>query len=460
MPGLARWARNVGATVGVTCAAAAAAGCGSAQLERPTSGPCVAADLVREAARARTSLVVKRWRPGPFYDAGHGASHVSWTARRSWGADAEAVISFPDPDRFAGAPDGFSRLVTRSWVYDAALVVLWRVRTGDVAAAARLLDTLAALQREDGAWGFSFAVENDGFYNAAYVRTGAVAWVVYAFAKYQRYSGDRRFAEVLAAGVGWLLGQIDPRTGLVRAGSGRWLGPDRFDPDAVADFTATEHVLDAWFALRAAALADPELNRRYALDGAADRLAAAAEARLWLPATRRYAQGAGATHTDTRSALDAAGTWAALYALAHGQPLRARGVLDWVAAEHAIAVAGWRGLRPYARAAPDTWFVEGSLAVAMVLARLGALAEARATLHPFAQLACSGGVPLVYSPIWREDFPLSPAAAPTVWFLFAADEVAHGHPGWLWNERPAAGAAPRATLRGCRLGWPDLPWEP
>ena len=406
-------------------------------------------------ARARSSFVVRRWRPGPFYDADRDGGHTAWRARRTWASDAEAVLSFPHPERFAGGPDGFARLATRSWVYDAALVALWRVREGNAAAAARLLDTLAALQRDDGAWGFSFAVEGDGFYNAAYVRTGTVAWVVYAFAKYQRHSRDTRFAGVLAGGVRWLLGQVDPRTGLVRAGQGRWLGPDRFEPDFVADFTATEHVIDTWFALRAAALADPALQASLDLNRAADQLAGAMEARLWLAETQRYAQGAGTTHTDARSALDAAGTWAALYALAQGRPARARALLAWVAVEHRIDVAGWTGLRPYAREAPDTWFVEGSLAAAMVTARSGDAGAARAALLPFVQLACSGGVPLVYSPVWREDFPLTPAVAPTVWFLFAADEVVHRHGAWLWNERPPGGPAPQG-VRGCRRQDPRL----
>ena len=54
----------------------------------------------------------------------------------------------------------------------------------------------------------------------------------------------------------------------------------------------------------------------------------------------------------------------------------ASAALDWVQRKHPIHVAGWDGLRPYVGDPPGTWFVEGSLAMPLALARMGRRAEA------------------------------------------------------------------------------------
>jgi hypothetical protein len=323
-----------------------------------------------------------------------------------------------------------------------ALAVLWRLQHGDRHAARRLVRTLTFLQRSDGAWGFSFNAEGDGFYNAAYVRAGTVAWAVYAVARYRQQTGDAEVAETLRNGVTWLLQRRDPATGLLQAGQGRWVSADRFHPDDPAPFSATEHVIDAWFALRAAAVADPALAASLKLDAAAAQVARALELYLWIDTSGRYGQGMSlgriATPRDNGSALDAAGTWSALFALQHGARQRALRMLDWVDARHATTVAGWRGLRPYAGEPPDMWFVEGSVARALALHRLGRRTAARGALQAFAALACQAGVPLPYAPTWQPDFPLAPAAAPTLWFLLAAHEIG-GSEAFLWRERPTDG---------------------
>jgi len=87
------------------------------------------------------------------------------------------VVSYPEPRRYGGGPTSFERMAGRSFVYDNALYVLLRSFEGQEVAARQVLQTIAALQRPDGAWGFSFNIRGDGFYNVDYVRTGAVAWV-------------------------------------------------------------------------------------------------------------------------------------------------------------------------------------------------------------------------------------------------------------------------------------------
>jgi len=403
-------------------------------LTRPETGTCRNADGAAWLSAASNSLIILKYRPGTLYDLDR-RGRPSVQGLGALPADSEAVLSFPNPERFAGGDAGFGAVRDRSFVYDDALVALWLTSRHNPSGARRILQSLAALQRSDGAWGFSFSVRGDGFYNASYVRAGTVAWTVYAFARYAEAFGDARFAATLERGVSWLLRQRDAASGLVLAGSGRWQDASSYDPAYVADFAATEHQVDAWFALTAAAGADPALEARLHLRAAVAELEAAMERELWLVTLGRYAQGLTAAGPDVGSALDAAGTWTTLFALATDQAAQATAALTWVLRQHPIRVAGWDGLRPYLGAAPATWFVEGSLALPIALARMGRLPEARKALQPFFDLACAGGVPLVYSPLWAADFPLSPATAPTVWFLFAGAEVLRGEPAFLWRER-------------------------
>lgn len=411
--------------------------CAPMVVLQPTDGPCAPADAKRWLAKAKRSLVLQSYQPGPLYDV-DGQDRAVPLVAGPLPADSVAVLSYPFPERFAGGGDGFAIMRGRSFVYDDALAALWLTAEGDFDNARRIVQTLAALQRADGAWGFGFQVTGDGFYNAGYVRTGTVAWAAYAIAKWQKTTGDQRFAPVLARAMTWLLGQRYPGNGLYDAGMGRWRDAQHFEPAFIADFAATEHQIDVWFALQAAADADPALQQLLHLRESAADLAAAIERSLWLAAEDRYAQGHTRQYPDFHSALDAAGTWAALYAVAAVNPGRAQDVLTWVHKHHAIEIGGWPGLRPYLDQPPETWFVEGALARPMALQRLGQAAAARKALQPFVDLACQAGVPLVYSPVWAEDFPLSPATAPTVWFLFAASEITGDRPPFLWTEQAPA----------------------
>lgn len=401
------------------------------ELRRPIAGPCRSAAVGDWLTRAEASLRFVDYRPGPVYDT-DDANLAIPVAIRPVAAGSRAVVSYPDLARFSGGDSDFSRLAERSFVYDNALAVIWALGRGDDGLARGLLQTLDALQRPDGSWGFSFSATADGFYNASYIRAGTVAWATYAAARYTSISGDERFVPMLERALAWLLAQVDPASGLVRAGRGRWLDGSHFNPAWDASFSATEHQIDVWFALRAAA-ADPERNARMGLNAAASRLAEAVDRQLWRPEEGRYAQGDDKGRQDSASALDASGTWAALWDLARGKPGRARQELHWVETTHGRDVLGWPGFVPYVPGAPDTWFVEGGLARALALHRLGDGAQALAALQPTVELACAGGVPLVYSPRWATDFPLSPAAAPTLWFALVARELG-GRPGYLWTE--------------------------
>lgn len=410
------------------------AGCAPTRLQREDMpSRCETPDAAALLQAAQRSLVLHPYRPRVIYDLDDAGRAVPFHAGRL-APDALAVLSYPDPQRFAGGAADFARMAHRSFLYDNALAVLWLVHVGDLPRARRVLATVAALQRPDGAWGFGFnAGDEDGYYNAAYVRTGAVAWVVYALAHYQQASHDVQFADTLARATQWLLAQRDAQTGLFRAGSGRWLDAAHFQPSWPARFFSTEHQIDVWFALAALARLSPQGTdvARYAQG-----LRAGIYQRLWLPEERRFAQGMAVDgQPDKLSALDASGTWAALWLLAQGDRVRAEQVLSWVTQQHAIVASGWNGLRPYRDGAPTTWFVEGSIAEPLALSRLGHAEAAQRPWQMLGQLACTGGLPLVYAPDWHTDFPLTPAAAPTLWFLIAGQEIVEGSAPWLWTER-------------------------
>ncbi len=399
-------------------------------MHRPTQGPCRQPDANSLLGEAQNSLTFVDFAPGPGYDTGaKGQARPLRLGPIAPGS--RAVLSYPDPERFAGADAGFALLSRRTFVYDQALAMVWAVQRGDRELARALGQTLAALQNQDGSWGFSFAAQGDGYYNASYVRAGAVAWCVYALAMYLQGGADRRLQVALDRGADWLVAQVDPATNLVRAGRGRWRDGAHFEPDWPADFAATEHQIDAWFAWMAAA-AVPGTARAASMRNSANQLAAAVDEHLWRSDEGRYAQGWANGAQDIASALDASGTWAALWDIARGRPQRARRALVWVEEHHRRDVQGWPAYVPYVPGPPETWFVEGSAAIALAWQRLGEPERARAALQAHLELACAGGLPLVYSPRWETDFPLAPAAAPTVWFALVLGDVL-GQPTLLWR---------------------------
>lgn len=419
-------ARTAASLVAALVASSVVACTPALRLTRPYTGECLHADASSWAKLAAASLVTVPLVAGRVFDVGReDAPPVAISPAEG----AELVQSYPDPNRFEGAPDGFDRLSRVSYLYDDALLALYRTSVGDEAGARRVLDALAALQRVDGAWGFSIR-PSDGFYNSGYVRNGVVAFIVYAYAKYALAFGDHRYRAIAGKGAEFLLSLRERSTGLILAGYGRWDTAGKiFSPDYVADFAATEHQIDAFFALAALGAVDPGgpwLAHARALDTSMSNS-------LYVREEARFAQGCSPRGRDLGSALDASGTWAALYHVAQNRPFAARSSLDWVSAHHTISVAGWSGLRPYSRQPPDTWFVEGGVAFALAASRMGHRVGEQ-TVDELAVLACTGGVPLVASPRWEPDFPLTPSAAATLWFLFAVQEVKDGAPPFLWIE--------------------------
>lgn len=393
------------------------AACSGPQIPpHPRQGRCAEAEPLQWATLASAAIHVVPFQSRSLYDLDAKDQAVPFLPGPC--VDCVAVVSWPAPTREPGGPEGFERLGNRSFVYDNALTALLRVDEGKTESARHLLDTLVALQRSDGAWGFSFALRDDGYYNAGYIRTGTVAWVLTALAAYERIVADGRYLQAMRRAGGWLAAQRDPVSGLLRGGRGEWVNDGaQFRPDHEVGWASTEHNIDAAFALRAAAMADPAFAW---LD--AEALARAIETKLFLADEGRYSRGLQANGPDRTVALDAAGTWSALFEVARGRGERARALLGFVGRTLGIVLEGWRVLRPGDTTYDEVWFVEGSVARAMVLARLGDMDAARRDLVQLAQWACVGGVPLLYASSWVKDFPKSPAVAPTVWFVLAARE--------------------------------------
>jgi hypothetical protein len=192
-------------------AAAGCAGQGAAPVAAaPQACPPWPAALATVTEQATRWLRLTELRPGELHDAPPIAAR-RWLAA---GATPPLVVM-----SFAGLPLDHP-LGPRSFLYDNALALLWFTSTGDEAAARGLAATLVALQNGDGTWGFRLSVD-DGFYNAAYVRTGTVAWVTHALGVYLRRYPDAP-AEAAAARAVRALLAARRGGGLLEGGRGRW----------------------------------------------------------------------------------------------------------------------------------------------------------------------------------------------------------------------------------------------
>jgi hypothetical protein len=192
---------------------------------------------------------------------------------------------------------------------------------------------------------FSYDTYN-GQVDQAYIRAGAMAWVVYAYCVYMRLSQDFSPALALQGMINFLLSlqstAADLTQGLFYEGYGRYVNPGyQFIPGLVPT-VSTEHQIDLWFAFQRASNALPvaataltktgqinsaQANSLLATAGAACAAYASINANLLAnlyiaPADStpgHFAQGVTGNTLDTSQALDASGHWAALWAHAIGR---------------------------------------------------------------------------------------------------------------------------------------------
>jgi hypothetical protein len=187
---------------------------------------------------------------------------------------------------------------------------------------------------------FSYDTYN-GQVDQAYIRAGAMAWVVYAYCVYMRLSQDFSPALPLQGMINFLLTlqstAADLTHGLFYEGYGLYQNPGyQFVPGFVPT-VSTEHQIDLWFAFQRAAnvlpvaatnltktgqITSAQSNSLLATASAASAAAASIDinllANLYIaPAGStpgHFAQGVTGSTLDTSQALDASGHWAALWA--------------------------------------------------------------------------------------------------------------------------------------------------
>jgi hypothetical protein len=342
--------------------------------------------------------------------------------------------------------------------YDGALATLWLMERGRRDEAGRLLAGMAALQYADGALPFSFELPAPRP-EAAYVRSGAMAWVGYAAARYLNDAPEGPHRAAIAAMAHRLAAYMlahrvtaagDPREGLVMGGAGRYRyevtesGIRETLMPGELTWASTEHNIDVYFFLRQLARATE--NPRY--QQGAEAVAGAIVARLWDEPAGQCYQGVDKRRDATR-ALDCA-SWGALFLLAIGDPSRAERA--YLAAEKQYAVTeperSVGGHRPYIKrplienralaehfseqlpvrewdAFPAVW-PEGSAGVALAAWRLGYFKRAREILGELDKLRDpQGGLPCLTREIPME-FTSASALAGTAWVSLVRAEMASG----------------------------------
>ena len=208
-----------------------------------------------------------------------------------------------------------------------------------------------------GSLSFSYDVYN-GQIDQAYIRSGAMAWVCYAYAIYMQRTGDFQSA---ALGLQEMLNFLfslqstapDPRQNLILGGWGRYQDPGYQYVPGQLTWVSTEHNVDCYFAFDKAARLLPSAaqnlyqralitqTQRDALNTTATRASqiaaqvkAAILSQLWIAPSGNtkghFAQGASASGLDTSLALDAAGSWSALFCHEVGDDAKAVECLKFI----------------------------------------------------------------------------------------------------------------------------------
>jgi hypothetical protein len=109
----------------------------------------------------------------------------------------------------------YERLLNWSWTYDSAVAATAFASVGLQEQAGRLLDQLAALQREDGSIEFAFDVQTGE--SSGTVRAGSVAFNAIAFSDYDSTFGSTQYLDSARRAANYLL-SLRNEEGLVRGG--------------------------------------------------------------------------------------------------------------------------------------------------------------------------------------------------------------------------------------------------
>lgn len=191
---------------------------------------------------------------------------------------------------------------------------------------------------------FSYDTYN-GQIDQAYIRSGAMAWVVYAYAVYMQTSQDYSSWAALQGMIQFLLTlkstAADLTNGLFYIGYGKYVNPGYQFVPGLIQTVSTEHQVDLWFAFQRAAsvLSNAAVNllktnqitgtQATSINSTVATIQTAA-ATIWTnllanlyiapgASPGHFAQGVTGSTLDTSQALDASGHWAALLAHANAR---------------------------------------------------------------------------------------------------------------------------------------------
>lgn len=191
-----------------------------------------------------------------------------------------------------------------------------------------------------GSLSFSYDVFH-GQQDQAYIRTGAMAWVLFAYAIYMEVTGDLTTPVAAAQQMVTFLLTLqstaaDLTNGMFYGGFGAYEDPGYQYVPGQQMFVSTEHQVDLYFAFKRLAPQLTLAGGSYAttatsIDSIADALGAAVISTLWISGSPgRFAQGVTGSTIDPSLACDASGTWAALFADAMGRDDLAKECLQFV----------------------------------------------------------------------------------------------------------------------------------
>ncbi|MEJ2010128.1 MAG: hypothetical protein P8Z30_18565, partial [Acidobacteriota bacterium] len=224
------------------------------------------------------------------------------------------------------------------------------------AGSVNLDDLSVGAPQPEGSLSFSYDVYN-GQVDQAYIRSGSVAWVAYAYGIYMERTGDfERAALGLQSMLNFLFSMqstdADARQNLIKVGWGVYQDPGyQYVPGPISN-VSTEHNIDCYFAFEKAARVLPtaaqslftqglitqtQADQLRALAGTASakasEISSAILNQLWIPASGivkgHFAQGASSSGLDTSLALDAASSWSALFCHEVGDDAKAVSCLEF-----------------------------------------------------------------------------------------------------------------------------------
>jgi hypothetical protein len=330
-------------------------------------------------------------------------------------------------------------LADRAWTYDSAVAATAYAAAGEPAAAAPILDDLAALQQPDGALGFSYDVRTGSADLLA--RSGAIAWVGLAAAQYRTSTCSPRYDALMAGAARWLLAHritdpAAPGRGLVPGGPDvAWISAEH-NFEARALYARGSALIDGDVGDCPGGLAGTQPAGAQALADALHEATAEADAAIQRelfvregPDRAHFGQGVG----DGARPIDAQAL-GIQWLLGQGRAADAQAVI--AAADASMLVSGrsfagrpdagpFTGYRPYAEGwGPDVLWMEGTLQMRMARAAAGAPTEAiDESAARWAQLGSGGMLPQADRDLTGNpagDYHTWPAAAPAAWLRLAS----------------------------------------